>query len=79
MADRTDQIVELIKKFHRNELSVEENDMLQKWIAENEENQKFLKFFTDEDLMIEEMRLYMKYEDPTMWPEIEKQINSPTK
>jgi ferric-dicitrate binding protein FerR (iron transport regulator) len=76
MKEKVDHIVLLVRKYLRNELSSEENIVLQQWLLEKEENREFFNQFTDEDKKMEELKLYHSIDTARMW---EKTMHQPSK
>lgn len=75
MFDKKDQIVTLIRKYFREELTAEESSMLEAWLSEDQENRNLLTLFTNDDSMEAELRIYENSAKPHIWTKIQLELN----
>lgn len=77
MQEKADEIVYLISKYLKDELSPEEQGALEQWLSESEANRILLKRFReDDDFIMEEMTQYTNIIDTKgMWQKVMLRMN----
>jgi transmembrane sensor len=69
------EIAELIFRLIRNEITTEEKEILDQWLAEKPENIELLENITNEENINNKMSIYMSYDKQKAWDRINNTIN----
>lgn len=77
MFEKTDQIVKLIGRHFRSELTRKETATFEAWLSEHEENDQFLTLLTDDNAMEAEMWLYANSAKPGMREKVQLRMHDP--
>jgi transmembrane sensor len=75
MKERTDRIRALLEKSLRGELTSEENRELDLWLSEGIENKELHQQLTDQDRLLERLRIYDRANSEAMWQKTMDRIN----
>jgi transmembrane sensor len=75
MFEKRDHIIKLIKKHFLGKLTPEEDAELQEWLAENEEHRKLLEQLTDDELMEEQMRTFVRSQIEDAWTTVQNNLD----
>lgn len=75
MFEKTEQIVNLIGKHFRGELTPEEAATFEEWLSADEENRQLLTQLTDENAMVAELKDYADSAKPGLWEKVQSRIH----
>lgn len=75
MKERTDRIAALLEKSLREGLTPEENRELDEWLSEGNENKELHQQLTEEDQLLERLRIHDLANSEAMWEKTMSRIN----
>ncbi|AXY75614.1 DUF4974 domain-containing protein [Paraflavitalea soli] len=77
--EKVEKILYLINKYRDLTLSQEEDDELQRWLAESEENRSLLAELTDQSVLADKLKVYTQIDSQAVWEKTLQQIDPANK